>query len=83
MDGLTLPTWMRGANTKALAAPIIIITVVTKLMEDLVPKLLPLATLQKALQNLLAEGIPIRDMRTIVETLAENASHHQDAGDLT
>ena len=54
-----------------------------KLMEDLVPKLLPLATLQKVLQNLLAEGIHIRDMRTIVETLAENASHHQDAGDLT
>ena len=87
MDGLTLPTWMRGANTKALAAPIIIIiiiiTVVTKLIEDLVPKLLPLATLQKVLQNLLPEGIHIRDLRTIVETLAENASHHQDAGDLT
>ena len=54
-----------------------------KLMEDLVPKMLPLSTLQKVLQNLLIEGIHIRDMRTIVETLAENASHFQDAGDLT
>jgi len=54
-----------------------------KLMDDLVPKMLPLSTLQKVLQNLLAEGIHIRDMRTIVETLAENASHFQDAGDLT
>ena len=54
-----------------------------KLMEDLVPRQLPLSTLQKVLQNLLAEGIHIRDMRTIVETLAENASHYQDPGDLT
>jgi len=54
-----------------------------KLMDDLVPKMLPLSTLQKVLQNLLTEGIHIRDMRTIVETLAENASHFQDAGDLT
>jgi flagellar biosynthesis protein FlhA len=54
-----------------------------KLLDDLVPKMLPLSTLQKVLQNLLAEGIHIRDMRTIVETLAENAGHFQDAGDLT
>nr|WP_217345148.1 flagellar biosynthesis protein FlhA [Noviherbaspirillum sp. L7-7A]MBV0879372.1 flagellar biosynthesis protein FlhA [Noviherbaspirillum sp. L7-7A] len=54
-----------------------------KLMDDLVPKMLPLSTLQKVLQNLLIEGIHIRDMRSIVETLAENASHFQDAGDLT
>ncbi|NWG39114.1 MAG: flagellar biosynthesis protein FlhA, partial [Hydrogenophilaceae bacterium] len=36
-----------------------------KLVEDLVPKLLPLSTLQKVLQNLLSEGVHIRDMRTI------------------
>ena len=44
-----------------------------KLIEDLVPKLVPLATLQKVLQNLLDEGVHIRDMRTILETLAEHA----------
>ncbi|MYM68531.1 flagellar biosynthesis protein FlhA [Pseudoduganella sp. FT55W] len=54
-----------------------------KLVEDLVPKLIPLSTLQKVLQNLLAEGVHIRDMRTIIETLAEHAVHTQDAGDLT
>ncbi|MYM23997.1 flagellar biosynthesis protein FlhA [Duganella sp. FT135W] len=54
-----------------------------KLVEDLVPKLIPLSTLQKVLQNLLAEGVHIRDMRSIIETLAEHAVHTQDAGDLT
>ncbi len=54
-----------------------------KLVEDLVPKLIPLSTLQKVLQNLLAEGVHIRDMRSIIETLAEHAAHTQDAGDLT
>ena len=43
------------------------------------PKLVPLATLQKVLQNLLIEGVHIRDMRTIIETLAEHAPHTQDA----
>ncbi len=47
------------------------------------PKLLPLATLQKVLQNLLAEGVHIRDMRTILETLAEHAPRTQDADELT
>jgi flagellar biosynthesis protein FlhA len=54
-----------------------------KLTEDLVPKLLPLGTVQKVLQNLLDEGMHIRDMRTIVETLAENAARIQDAYQLT
>jgi flagellar biosynthesis protein FlhA len=54
-----------------------------KLVEDLVPKLIPLATLQKVLQNLLVEGIHIRDMRTIVETLAEQALRTQDPNELT
>jgi len=54
-----------------------------KLVEDLVPKLLPLATLQKVLQNLLAEGVHIRDMRTIAETLAEQALRTQDPNELT
>lgn len=54
-----------------------------KLTEDLIPKLLPLATVQKVLQNLLTEGMHIRDMRTIVETLVEHAPHTQDATQLT
>ncbi|MDR0439501.1 MAG: flagellar biosynthesis protein FlhA [Candidatus Accumulibacter sp.] len=54
-----------------------------KLVEDLVPKVLPLGILQKVLQNFLEEGIPIRDMRTIIETLAEWAPRSQDAEALT
>ncbi|MBI5660365.1 MAG: flagellar biosynthesis protein FlhA [Nitrosomonadales bacterium] len=54
-----------------------------KLTEDLAPKLLPLATVQKVLQNLLDEGMHIRDMRTILETLAEHAAKTQDAHQLT
>ncbi|MDP3331197.1 MAG: flagellar biosynthesis protein FlhA, partial [Methylococcaceae bacterium] len=42
-----------------------------KLVEDLVPKTLPLGVVVKVLQNLLQERVPIRDMRTIAETLAE------------
>lgn len=54
-----------------------------KLIEDLVPKLIPLAMLQKVLQNLLSEGVHIRDMRSIIETLAEYATQTQDANELT
>ncbi|MET3130545.1 flagellar biosynthesis protein FlhA [Oxalobacteraceae bacterium GrIS 1.11] len=54
-----------------------------KLVEDLVPKLVSLSTLQKVLQNLLIEGVHIRDMRSIIETLAEHAIHTQDPNELT
>jgi flagellar biosynthesis protein FlhA len=54
-----------------------------KLVEDLVPKMLPLSVVVRVLQSLLAEGIPIRDMRTIAETLAEQAPRTQNAGLLT
>lgn len=54
-----------------------------KLVEDLTPRLLPLSVIQKVLQNLLVEGVHIRDMRTIVETLTEFATQTQDANDLT
>ena len=54
-----------------------------KLIEDLVPKQLPLSTLQRVLQNLLEEGVNIRDMRTIIETLAEHAPRSQDPLALT
>jgi flagellar biosynthesis protein FlhA len=56
---------------------------IPKLVEDLVPKVLPLGVLQKVLQNLLEEGVHIRDMRTIIETLAENAPRSQDQETLT
>ena len=54
-----------------------------KLIEEVVPKLVPLGTLQKVLANLLSEGIHIRDMRTILETLAEHAPRTQDPDELT
>ena len=54
-----------------------------KLVEEVVPKIISLSTLQKVLQNLLNEGVHIRDMRTILETLADHAQYTQDAGDLT
>jgi flagellar biosynthesis protein FlhA len=54
-----------------------------KLVEDLVPKTLPLGTLQKVLQSLLDEGVPIRDMRTIIETVADNAGRMQAADDIS
>ncbi|HXE37048.1 MAG TPA: flagellar biosynthesis protein FlhA [Azonexus sp.] len=54
-----------------------------KLVEDLVPKVLPLGTLQKVLQNLLDEGVHIRDMRTVIETVADHATRTQNADELT
>jgi flagellar biosynthesis protein FlhA len=54
-----------------------------KLVEDTVPKVVPLGTLQKVLQNLLEESVPVRDMRSIVEALAENAGRTQDPAELT
>ncbi|TDN67970.1 flagellar biosynthesis protein FlhA [Paraburkholderia sp. BL10I2N1] len=53
------------------------------LVDDLVPKTVSLTTLQKVLQNLLEEGVPIRDMRTILEALSESAPKVPDAHDLT
>jgi len=50
-----------------------------KLVEDLVPKVLPLGIVVRVLQGLLAERVPIRNMRTIIETLAEHATRSQDA----
>jgi flagellar biosynthesis protein FlhA len=56
---------------------------VPKLVEDLVPKVVALSTLHKVLQNLLAEGVHIRDMRTIIEALSEHAAVTQDPTELT
>ena len=49
-----------------------------KLIEEVVPKLVSIATFQKVLQLLLEESVNIRDIRTIVETLAENAGSTTD-----
>ncbi len=54
-----------------------------KLVEDLVPKTLSLGQVLRILQNLLMESVPIRDIRTIAETLAEHAVLSQDTGVLT
>ena len=53
-----------------------------KLVEDLVPKVLPLGILQKVLQSLLDEGVHIRDMRTIIETVADHATRTQNADEI-
>ena len=54
-----------------------------KLTEDLVPGVITLTTLHKVLQNLLIERVSIRDMRTIIETLAEHAPVQTDPQELT
>ena len=54
-----------------------------KLTEDLVPGVVSLTTLHKVLQNLLSERVSIRDMRTIIETLAEHAAVQNDPYELT
>ncbi len=53
------------------------------LVDELVPKLLGLGEVQKVLQNLLKEGISIRDLLTIFETLADYASSTRDTDILT
>lgn len=54
-----------------------------KLVEDLIPDIISLTLLHKVLQNLLAERVSIRDMRTIIDTLAEFASSTSDPDELT
>ncbi len=54
-----------------------------KLVEDVVPAIATLGTVQKVLHNLLNEGIPIRDLVTIMESIAEHGVHIKDVGLLT
>ena len=54
-----------------------------RLVEGLVPDILPLTTIVKVLQNLLNEGVPIRDMRSIIQTLVEYGPRSQDPDVLT
>ena len=53
------------------------------MVDELVPKLLGLGEVQKVLQNLLMEGISIRDLLTIFETLADHAQISRDTDVLT
>ncbi len=62
-------------DTLAVAAP--------KLVENLVPDTVTLGTVLKVMQNLLEEDIPIRDIRTIAEALAENGENRQNTDALT
>jgi flagellar biosynthesis protein FlhA len=54
-----------------------------KLIENLVPNKLSLASVTRVLQNLLRDGVPIRDMRTILEVLNEEGAKIQDPDELT
>ncbi len=54
-----------------------------KLVEELVPGKLPLGVVTRCLQNLLVEGVPIRDMRTLAEALLEGSARTQDPDILT
>uniref|UniRef100_UPI0035B2776A flagellar biosynthesis protein FlhA n=1 Tax=Hylemonella sp. TaxID=2066020 RepID=UPI0035B2776A len=53
-----------------------------KLIEEVVPKMVPIAVFQKVLQLLLEESVHIRDIRTIIETLAEHAPTIADPAEL-
>ncbi|RKR06075.1 flagellar biosynthesis protein FlhA [Kushneria sinocarnis] len=54
-----------------------------QLVDDVVPKLVSMTTLMRVLQHLLEEEVSIRDMRTILETVAEHATNTGDALELT
>jgi flagellar biosynthesis protein FlhA len=49
-----------------------------KLVEDIIPKVVPVALLQRLLELLLEENVPIKDLRSIIETAAEHAPKTQD-----
>ncbi|OSZ74239.1 flagellar biosynthesis protein FlhA [Hydrogenophaga sp. IBVHS1] len=53
-----------------------------KLIEEVVPKMVPVATFQKVLQLLLEESVHVRDIRTIIESLAEHATATTDPVEL-
>ncbi|HBW63019.1 MAG: flagellar biosynthesis protein FlhA [Comamonadaceae bacterium] len=53
-----------------------------KLIEEVIPKMVSITVFQKVLQLLLEDAVHIRDIRTIIETLAENAASTQDPAEL-
>lgn len=54
-----------------------------KVVNDLIPEILPLGSVLKVMQNLLREGVSVRDMRTILEAMAEVGSTVKDTDQLT
>lgn len=54
-----------------------------KVIEDLIPSLISTGTVLKVLKNLLKEGVSIRDLKTILEAMAEMAPHQKDPNLLT
>ena len=54
-----------------------------KLVDELVPNVLSLGTIMRVIQNLLKEGVSVRDLRTILETMADWAPKTQDPDILT
>ena len=54
-----------------------------KVIEDIVPNVVPVGIILKVMQNLLKENIPIRDTRTIIETIIDHARTTQNTDELT
>ncbi|MEQ8289355.1 MAG: flagellar biosynthesis protein FlhA [Gammaproteobacteria bacterium] len=54
-----------------------------KVIDDIIPGVVPLGVILKVMQNLLKEHIPVRDTRTIIETIIEHARTTQNTDDLT
>jgi flagellar biosynthesis protein FlhA len=54
-----------------------------KVVEDLIPNLLPVGTVLKVMKNLLKEGVSVRDLRTILESMADLAQTRKDPAVLT
>jgi flagellar biosynthesis protein FlhA len=57
--------------------------VAPKVIEDLIPNILPIGTVLKVVRNLLKEGVSVRDLRTILETLADSGVAQKDPTLLT
>lgn len=54
-----------------------------KVLEDLIPKVIQPGVLVQVMRNLLRENIPVRDTKTIIETIAQHAERNQDPETLT
>lgn len=69
-------------RTETLALVEHVAQAVPKLIDEVVPKMVAIPVLQKVLQLLLEEGVHIRDLRSIVECLAEHAGQTQEPAEL-
>jgi flagellar biosynthesis protein FlhA len=54
-----------------------------KVIDDIIPNIIPISVVLKVMQNLLRENIPIRDIRTIIETIIEFSRNNQSIDSLT